>query len=107
VHLVSEGVASVADVDEAVRQGPGLRWALMGPHLTLHLGGGRGGMEHFLEHLSGPFTRWWEDLGHPTLTPELRAALIAGVEAEAAGRTIPELEQARDEQLLRMLRQRA
>jgi carnitine 3-dehydrogenase len=106
VHLVAEGVASVADVDEAVRQGPGLRWALMGPHLTLHLGGGRGGLTHFLDHLSGPFTRWWEDLGHPTLTPEVRAALIAGVEAEAAGRTIPELEHARDEQLLSLLTQR-
>lgn len=106
VHLVAEGVVSVADADAAVRQGPGLRWALMGPHLTLHLGGGRGGMTHFLAHLSGPFTRWWEDLGHPELTPALRAALIAGVEAEAAGRTIPELEQARDEQLLRLLRQR-
>lgn len=31
VHLVNEGVASVADVDAAIAYGPGLRWAIMGP----------------------------------------------------------------------------
>jgi len=40
VHLVAEGVASVADVDTAISAGPGLRWALMGPDLTFHLAGG-------------------------------------------------------------------
>ena len=40
VHLVAEGVASVADVDAAISEGPGLRWALMGPHTTFHLAGG-------------------------------------------------------------------
>ena len=40
VHLVASGVASVADVDAAISEGPGLRWALMGPHLTFHLAGG-------------------------------------------------------------------
>jgi len=34
VHLVEERVASVADIDTAICAGPGLRWALMGPHLT-------------------------------------------------------------------------
>jgi carnitine 3-dehydrogenase len=37
VHLIASGVASVADVDTAISEGPGLRWALMGPHLTFHL----------------------------------------------------------------------
>ncbi|HEY6027694.1 MAG TPA: 3-hydroxyacyl-CoA dehydrogenase NAD-binding domain-containing protein, partial [Pseudolabrys sp.] len=40
VHLVAEGVVSVADADAAVAYGPGLRWALMGPSLTFHLAGG-------------------------------------------------------------------
>ena len=35
VHLVAEGVATVEDVDAAISEGPGLRWALMGPHLTI------------------------------------------------------------------------
>jgi hypothetical protein len=75
----------------------------MGPHLILHLGGGQGGMEHFLEHLSGPFSRWWDDLGTPQLTPEVREKIIAGVREEAAGRSVAELEKERDRLLLALL----
>lgn len=103
VHLVASGVASVADVDAAISEGPGLRWALMGPHLTFHLAGGTGGMPHFLDQLGPPLESWWDDLGRPSLTPEVRAALIAGVEAEAAGRDIPALAAARDQFLLDLL----
>lgn len=103
VHLAAEGVASVEDIDAAVCWGPGLRWALMGPHLVLHLGGGQGGMEHFMEHLSGPFARWWEDLGRPELTPEVKEKIIQGVREEAAGRTINALAARRDEGLIRLL----
>ena len=103
VHLVAEGVASVSDVDAAVSWGPGLRWGIMGPHLILHLGGGQGGMAHFMEHLAGPFSRWWEDLGEPVLTPELKARIIQGVLDEAGGRSIAELARQRDEVLLGLL----
>lgn len=103
VHLVDAGVLSVEDADAAVAWGPGLRWALMGPHLVFHLGGGSGGMEHFLAHLAGPFSRWWDDLGEPVLTPELRARLVAGVRAEAGGRSVAELERERDAGLLALL----
>ena len=72
LHLVAEGVASVADVDTAISAGPGLRWALMGPHLTFHLAGGVGGIDHFLDQFAAPMSSWWETLGNPTLTPELR-----------------------------------
>src|ERR671928_29724 len=81
VHLVASGVASVADVDAAISEGPGLRWALMGPHLTFHLAGGAGGMAHFLEQLGPPLEGWWDDLGSPSLTPEVRQALTEGVAA--------------------------
>jgi carnitine 3-dehydrogenase len=103
IHLVATGVASVADVDAAVRLGPGLRWSFMGPHLTFHLAGGNGGMKHFLEHLAGPVGTWWEDLGKPNLDEEVRASLIEGVREEAAGRTIAELEAMRDEKLVQLL----
>ncbi len=107
VHLVDQGVISVGDVDDAVSWGPGLRWGLMGPNLLFHLGGGQGGIEHFMAHLSGPFSTWWDDLGHPVLTPELKAKLIEGTKAKAAGRTIAELEKQRDELLLSLLALRA
>ncbi|MFB0558899.1 MAG: 3-hydroxyacyl-CoA dehydrogenase family protein, partial [Candidatus Bathyarchaeia archaeon] len=48
LDLVDSGVASVEDVDKAVRAGPGIRWAIMGPYLTYHLGGGAGGIEYLM-----------------------------------------------------------
>jgi hypothetical protein len=55
----------VVDADAAVCMGPGLRWDLMGPNLVYHLGGGPGGIRHFLEHFTGVMTACWEDLGSP------------------------------------------
>ena len=69
IHLVAEGVASVADIDAAVAWGPGLRWGVMGPHLILHLAGGQGGIRHFMEHLAGPFGDWWAGSGPPDADP--------------------------------------
>ncbi|MDI4655258.1 3-hydroxyacyl-CoA dehydrogenase NAD-binding domain-containing protein [Xanthobacter autotrophicus] len=96
IHLVEQGVVSVADVDAAVCEGPGLRWALMGQHMTFHLGGGEGGLAHFIHHLLPAVETWWDDLGAPNMTPELQATLVEGVKAEAAGRSIAELAQRRD-----------
>ena len=48
---------------------------------------------------------WWDDLGAPEVTPELlRQRLIAGVNAEAGGRSIAELAQARDADLTALLK---
>ncbi len=104
VHLVAEGVVSVADVDAAIAHGPGLRWALMGPHLTFHLAGGEGGMRHFMSHLAVPMQSWIDDLGNPSLTPELQQKIIDGVDEEAAGRSVPELARWRDDKLIEILR---
>ena len=106
-HLVGEGVVSVADVDTAVCWGPGLRWGIMGQVLLNHLGGGQGGMEHFLKQFTGPMTAWWKVLGSPQLTPELQQKLVAGVHAEVGGRSIDDLAAERDEVLLGLLELRA
>lgn len=103
IHLAAEGVASVADIDAAVREGPGLRWACMGPHLTYHLGGGQGGLRHFIEHLGPAFEQWWAELGEPKLTAETINILCAGVEVETAGRTLASLAVERDQALLAIL----
>jgi len=104
VHLVNEGVATVADVDAGIAYGPGLRWAIMGPHLLFHLAGGVGGMQHFMPHLGVPLARdWWTALGNPELTPEVQKKIIDGVTDEAAGRTIPELAAERDRCLIAIL----
>jgi carnitine 3-dehydrogenase len=80
IDLVDKGVASVEDVDKALRVGPALRWALMGVHLTYHLGGGPGGIEHFVDALGPAFTSWWETMDTWTSIPASAASkVIEGV----------------------------
>lgn len=106
VHLVEQGVASVADIDAALCNGPGLRWALMGPHMTYHLGGGDGGIKGYLAHLGPSQVRRWESLGQPGLGEEVQRRIVEGVAEESAGRSIAELEARRDEGLLALLKSR-
>ena len=102
-YLVTEGVVSAADVDTALCWGPGLRWGLMGNLMLNHLGGGPGGIEHFMQQFSGPMTAWWKTLGEPVLTPEVQKTLIASVHAEVGSRSITELAAERDELLLGLI----
>lgn len=102
IHLVLEGVASMEDVDAAVAYGPGLRWALMGPHLSHHLAGGAGGMRHLLEHIGPGIESWWRDLGRPNLTPDAIDRLVAAFQASGP-RPIAELAADRDALLIALL----
>jgi carnitine 3-dehydrogenase len=102
IHLVLEGVASVEDVDAAVESGPGLRWAIIGPHMQHHLAGGPGGLRHLLEHIGPGMQRWWSDLGRPELTPEVIGRLVSAFDAGGA-RPMAELVEERDRLLLALL----
>jgi 3-hydroxyacyl-CoA dehydrogenase len=102
-YLVSEGVVSALEVDTALSWGPGLRWGVMGNMMLNHLGGGPGGIEHFLQQFTGPMTAWWKTLGSPVLTPEVQKKLIDSVHAEVGSRSIEELEAERDEILLGLI----
>ena len=102
-YLVSEGVLSAADADTALSWGPGLRWGIMGNMMLNHLGGGQGGIEHFLQQFAGPVTAWWNALGQPALTPEVQKKLIESVHAEVGSRSIDELAAERDEMLLGLI----
>jgi 3-hydroxyacyl-CoA dehydrogenase len=103
IYLVGEGVISVADIDDAVSWGPGLRWGVMGPNMLYKLGGGAGGMKHFFEQFTGPMTALWSVLGHPEITPELVQTVIDGVDVEAGSLTAEQLSEQRDELLLGLL----
>lgn len=106
VHLVAEGVATVADVDAAISEGPGLRWALMGPHTTFHLAGGEGGIAHFLHHLMPAVTSWWDDLGNPIVDERVQKLLTEGVAAATGGASTADLARRRDAALVRLLQAR-
>ncbi|WP_413249302.1 3-hydroxyacyl-CoA dehydrogenase NAD-binding domain-containing protein [Sinomonas flava] len=106
-HLVRTGVASVADIDTAISYGPGLRWALMGPFLTMHAGGGDGGITHFLEHLGPAMRDWARDLGEYPETDEYVSTMAEGVEDELAGHDWAAALAARDRLLLGLLAAKA
>jgi 3-hydroxybutyryl-CoA dehydrogenase len=103
VHLAAEGVASVADIDTAVSAGPGIRWAIMGPHRLAYLATGGAGIDVFWERYLPAFESWWTDLGRPTLSAELIARLAEGLEQAAAGRNAEDFAAERDEMILRIL----
>jgi len=107
IDLVHQGIATVEDVDRAIWAGPGLRYALMGPLMIYHLGGGPGGVRHFVEHLGPAFRTWWADMRTWTEPPEgALERLEAGLRDAMGSRTIADLEAWRDERLVALLRAR-
>jgi 3-hydroxyacyl-CoA dehydrogenase len=104
VALVEDGVADAATVDEALSASMGLRWAATGVHLSYHLGGGPGGLAHYLAHLGPAQERRWASMRTPRLTEALAARLVGEVGAMTEGRSIAALEEERDRRLVALLR---
>jgi carnitine 3-dehydrogenase len=107
MYLIQQGVLSVADADDAVSWGPGLRWGVMGPSLQWHLGGGAGGIKHFMDHLMDPLASMIKVLGTPDITPELKQTIVEGVVQEAGNSSVDQLAQEENKLLLGLLRLRA
>jgi 3-hydroxypropionate dehydrogenase (NADP+) len=109
LNLVDTGVASVEDVDKAVVNGPGLRWAIMGPYLTYHLGGGKGGIEYLMRHIDVSKAKWLETMAKWTETPESAVEkAVKGVQelASVKDHSFDELEEWRDNLLVGILKSR-
>ncbi len=102
--LVHDEVATVTEIDDAVRYGAGLRFALMGQFLTYRIAGGEAGMRHFLAQF-GPALQWpWTKLTDvPALDEELIDAIARQSDEQAAGASIRELERLRDDCLVALL----
>ena len=103
LHLVLEDVVSVEDVDSAISDGPGLRWAIMGPMQTFALAGGEGGMKHFVDHLGGMIAGLFKQLGHPDFDDAAIRKLLPAVEAAVKGKPVRERAAARDKALIWIL----
>src|SRR5262249_54853573 len=111
LYLIEQGVLSVEDTDVAVSYGPGLRWGVMGQSLQWHLGGGEGGIKHFIDHLMAPLMEplagMMKVLGTPNITPQLKQTVTDGVLREAAGRSVAQLAKKENEVIIGLLRLRA
>ena len=106
-NLLIEGVADAADIDTAIAHGPGLRWALLGPFLNLHLSGGAGGFAHMLAHLGPPTEAMWRDLGRVELTPEVSALVARAVAERIGGLDLAAVVAERDAVLVGLLKAKA
>jgi carnitine 3-dehydrogenase len=102
--LVADDVATVAEIDDALRLGAGLRWSFMGPFLTYRIAGGDAGMRHFMEQF-GPALKWpWTKFTDvPELTDALVSTLVEQSDAQAGGRSMRELERLRDDCLVAVI----
>src|ERR1700747_1795136 len=107
LYLIEQGVLTVDDTDVAVSYGPGLRWGVMGQSLQWHLGGGEGGIKHFMDHLMEPLAGMMKVLGTPNTTPRLKQTIIDGVLHEAGGRSVDQLAKKENEVIIGLLRLRA
>ncbi len=102
--LVHDGVATTAEIDDAIRFGFGLRWAQMGMFETYRTAGGEGGLRQFLKQF-GPCLQWpWTKL---TDVPELTDALIDTIatqsDTQSGDYTLADLERIRDDNLVGIL----
>jgi carnitine 3-dehydrogenase len=102
--LVHDDVATVEEIDDAIRYGPGLRWSFMGTFLTYRIAGGEAGMRHFMSQF-GPALRlpWTKLMDVPELSDALLDTIVAQSDVQAAGRSIRELERVRDDCLVAVM----
>jgi carnitine 3-dehydrogenase len=103
-HLIAAGLASAEDVDAAITNGPGLRWAVLGPCAVQHASGGSGGIRSTLTHMGPAMNAIVADLYPGEITPEMFEAVIASTEEAARGKTPDQLVRERDAALVRVLR---
>ena len=100
LHMVANDEATVEEIDLAITNGPGPRWAIMGPCLTFHNGGGEGGMAYNLDQFGPALKLPWTRLEAPELTQELRDKMVDGCLREAGDRDYAALSRERDRGLV-------
>jgi 3-hydroxyacyl-CoA dehydrogenase len=103
IDLVLEGVLDVEDVDRAVAVGPALGWVASGPHLEHHLSAGGWGIEVFLGQLLGAYEEIWKDLAEWKQLDGEEQKKLARLVEKAYASHIPELREARNQRLVRLL----
>lgn len=104
LNILDKDVGSTGDIDDSIIYSAGMRWAFMGSFQTYHLAGGPGGMRDFMKQFDPTMDLPWTDLKFPKWNDALETRLIAGCEAQAAGRTVAQLEAKRNAILVDMMK---
>lgn len=111
MDLVMRGVCSVEDVDKALVFGPGIRLAILGQVLNMHLAGGKGGARQLYKNLHRSASLWLEDMAGWTAIPEewpdvAHEGVLRELENRPAefGKTPAEIARFRDNMLVEILK---
>ncbi|MFQ1702669.1 3-hydroxyacyl-CoA dehydrogenase NAD-binding domain-containing protein [Loktanella agnita] len=103
LHMVANGEASPADIDNALMNGPAARMAVQGQCMAFHVACGAGGMATNLDQFGPALKLPWTRLDAPELTKELRDRMVSGCDDIAAGRGFAEMAESRDRQIVAVL----
>ena len=103
LHLLKEGVATAEELDQALCYGPGLRWSFMGTFLTCRLGGGHGGIRHFLKQFAPTLKLPWARFEAPEFDSELQETVARQSDEQAGDVTVEELQRMRDDCLVAVM----
>lgn len=104
LHMVANGEATVEQIDLAIVNGPGPRWAVLGPCMAFHVASGEGGRAHNLDHFGPALKLPWTRLEAPELTQELRNRMVEGCNRVAGAQDFATLAAERDAGLVAIAR---
>lgn len=104
LHMVANGEATPADIDNALMNGPAPRMVAQGQCMAFHVACGAGGMATNLDQFGPALKLPWTRLEAPELTRELRNRMVDGCNDIAGERGFEEMAAKRDRQIVAVLR---
>lgn len=106
VSLVADGVVNVKELDDIMTSSLGIRWAVGGPFVSFHLGGGDAGFPFFLEHLgTGMEQLWKSQIVEPVSFDEKTKQILTEQVQEYYGdKSIAQLVEERDEKQIELMK---
>ncbi len=103
LYLLESGVASVAEIDDAITYGPAIRWAVNGPSRIFYLGASDAARyDTFVDSLADALEQGHIAPDAFRITRALRGRYIEDVAASVGGKSRQELERVRDDGVVRV-----
>jgi carnitine 3-dehydrogenase len=103
LHMVSNGEATPADIDNALINGPAARMAVQGQCMAFHVACGEGGMATNLDQFGPALKLPWTRLKAPELTKDLRDKMVDGCAEMAGDQHFGKMAEDRDRKIVAVL----
>ena len=103
LHMVSNGEATPADIDNALINGPAARMAVQGQCMAFHVACGEGGMATNLDQFGPALKLPWTKLKAPELTKDLRDKMVDGCAEMAGDQHFEKMAEDRDRKIVAVL----